>query len=86
MAESNPKSTPAERWAEARETLLAQLTPAETVNVLVPGWQPIGIEDGLNWLRATIFEGYYVKSHIEWTGDVATVAFKFWEFGDPEPA
>jgi hypothetical protein len=53
--------------------------------VKIPGWEPVGLNEGLEWMRGCMAEGFYVRSRVTWLGDKATIWMKTWEFGEAEP-
>ena len=73
------------RWEQCRDRLNAEVTGFSEVVCRIPGWQPESLEVGLRWLQSSIYEAFYVDFRVEPRGNVATVWFKIWEYGEPEP-
>ena len=77
------------RVAEQIETVLTSLARevegADDVVVRIPGWEPVALGQGLHWMRASLAEGFYVASRVEWNDRKATVWMKIWEYGELEP-
>lgn len=71
--------TAEERWTEHRDGLLQELVAAAEIVIRIPGWDPVGLDEGLRWLQSTHYEGFKVGHQIEWAGRRATVAFDPWE-------
>ena len=67
------------RWEEHRDRLLADLQGVSETVVQIPGWDPVGLEDGLRWLQASHYEAFKVEHNVQRDGDKATVVFKIWE-------
>jgi len=44
--------------------------------------RPVGIEQGLRWIQASVFEGFYVAFRVDKSAALATVWLKKWEFGE----
>ena len=72
-------------WEQSRDRLKAEVTGFSDVVCRIPGWEPQPLEMGLQWLQSSIYEGYYVDFRTELHGALATVGFKIWEYGEPEP-
>ena len=54
--------------------------------VLIPNWEPVGIDIGLHWLKATVYEGYYIKYRIKKNSSQQIVLELLnWEYGEEEP-
>lgn len=78
---------PAEaRWQRTRDALRAEVTGRPHVNCRIPGWEPVDLPMGLRWLQSTIYAGFSVAHRVTDGDDGATVWFKRWEYGEPEPA
>jgi len=73
------------KWEALRDALLDELRDASEVVVRIPRWEPVGLEEGLNWARSSIYEAFYVAYRVQWSGASATVWMKIWEFGQDEP-
>jgi hypothetical protein len=73
------------RWERVRDQLNAELGGLQEAICRVPGWEPDSLEVGLRWLQSSIYQGFYTDFRIERQGTSATVWFKIWEYGEPEP-
>lgn len=74
------------RWQRNRDALQVEVAGRPHVTCRIPGWEPVDLPMGLRWLQATIYEGFYVAYRVSDGDDGATVWFKCWEYGEPEPA
>ena len=74
------------RWEQARARLNTEVSGCSKVECLIPGWEPESLEMGLRWLQSSICEAYHVDFRVEKRDTSATVWFKIWEYGEPEPA
>ncbi|MCA1197780.1 hypothetical protein K9B35_07365 [Sphingomonas sp. R647] len=70
------------RWLEHRDRLAADLGDAATVLVEIPGWEPVNLDEGLRWLRASYYEAFKVDHEIVRSGKQAVVRFRSWEAWD----
>jgi hypothetical protein len=52
-----------DRWLESKANLLALIGGRERVIFVIPGWEPVDLAMGLQWLRASIYEGFRVGYH-----------------------
>jgi hypothetical protein len=81
--------TPNDEVAKRVENQIAHLRhevkSAADVVVRIPDWDPVGLDEGLQWMRCVLAEGFRVESRVTWAGDKATVWMKAWEFGQSEP-
>lgn len=68
-----------ERWERYRDVLRLELKDAGVVTFQIPGWEPVGDEQGYRWLQASVFEGFKVAHEINWAGNAATVVFSLSE-------
>jgi hypothetical protein len=68
-----------QRWSEHRDRLLADLGTDENVIVNIPGWEPVGLSEGLRWLQATHYEAFKVRHEITRFENRTTVKFDVWE-------
>ncbi|MGE0742110.1 MAG: hypothetical protein AB7O98_12270 [Hyphomonadaceae bacterium] len=75
----------ARRIEEAMLSVAREVSDAAHVQVRIPDWQPVGLDEGLHWMRETLSEGFYVASRVTWKEREATVWMKLWEYGEPEP-
>jgi hypothetical protein len=67
------------RWEQYRDTLGSELSSAEAVSFCIPGWEPVGRDQGFRWLKASIYEGFHVSHKVDWADTAATVTFSIWE-------
>jgi len=74
-----------QKWEALRDSLRGELVDAVEVVVRIPGWPTVGIEQGLRWIQASVFEGFYVAFRVDKSAASATVWLKKWEFGENEP-
>jgi hypothetical protein len=71
--------TAEERWQEHRDRLLTDLEGERDVVVLVPGWEPIDLNAGLQWLQASHYEAFKVSHLVKRDGGPAVVIFSISE-------
>ncbi len=74
-----------QKWHDAKDALLNETAGLQEVICLIPGWKPVSLEDGMQWLRASIYEGFHVSHRIVVKNGSSLVQFKIWEFGEDEP-
>jgi hypothetical protein len=74
------------KWEQARDRLTTEVSRCSKVVCRIPRWEPESLEIGLRWLQSSIYEGYYVDFRVQKQDVTATVWFKIWEYGEPEPA
>jgi hypothetical protein len=74
-----------QKWEAAKDSLLSDVRDTTEVVVRIPGWKPVGIEMALQWMKSSIYQGFYVAHKVERSGTMATVWMKVWEFGKDEP-
>lgn len=67
------------RWEQCRDALRDELLSAEAVIFRIPGWEPVGPDQGYRWLQASIYEGFQVSHEIDWANKAATVVFSISE-------
>jgi hypothetical protein len=81
-----PKNTElAKQIEDAVASLAREVESADSVIVRIPDWQPVGLTEGLHWMRSSLAEGFYVANRVTWNEREATVRMKIWEHGEPEP-
>lgn len=68
-----------------QDDISKKLSPGLEIEIHIPGWSPVGLEEGFQWIRATIYEGYYLKYQIISKNGVNVVSLLKWEFGEDEP-
>ena len=68
-------ATAQDRWERYRDELGRELSPAESLQFQVPGWEPIDRDPAFRWLQASIYEGFQVFHKTCWDGKAATVIF-----------
>jgi hypothetical protein len=73
------------RWEQLRKRFIAEVGNFAEVVCRIPGWEPESLEMGLRWLRSSVYEGFYVDFRVEPEDAKATIWFKIWEYGEPEP-
>jgi hypothetical protein len=74
------------RWEQMRGALQAEIAGHPEVVRRIRGWEPVDLAMGLRWLQSTIYEGFSVAYRITSADEEATVWFKRWEYGEPEPS
>jgi hypothetical protein len=75
----------AKRIEETISSVAREVSGAASVLVRMPDWQPVGLDEGLHWMRESLSEGLHVASRVTWKEREATVWVKLWEHGEPEP-
>jgi len=73
------------KWHVLPDKLENELADASNVAFQIPDWDPVPFDDGMRWIKASIYEGYYVKYRIERSKASIVVRLKKWEFGESEP-
>jgi hypothetical protein len=73
------------KWMDIRDMILNEIADLPDIVVHIPLWQPVGLEQGLSWLRSTVYEGYFVGYRVEHSASRTTLFLKSWEFGEEEP-
>lgn len=58
-------------------------TPA--VSVRIPGWEPVTLDEGAQWMGHRIENGWYVGYRVCASRTDVTIWMKYWEYGDVEP-
>lgn len=71
--------TAEQRWQEHRDCLLSDLEGAIDVVVLIPGWEPVDLKEGLRWLQASHYEAFSVGHAVKRDGGQAIVTFSISE-------
>lgn len=74
-----------ERWENAKRSLLADVGMRSPVHVHIPGWQPVSLEEGLQWLQASLFEAFRVDWKLTETGDAGELWMRIWEPDEAAP-
>ena len=74
-----------QKWQDARTVLISETAACSQVICLIPGWEWVDLATGLQWLQASIYEGYSVRHRTDITDRVATVRFQKWDYGENEP-
>jgi hypothetical protein len=81
----NSMSTHEEQVQKIQTEIRKLIKDGFPVEVHIPGWKPVGIEEGFHWIKATIFEGYYLKYQVSMKSGVNVVSLLKWEFEEEEP-
>jgi hypothetical protein len=73
------------RWERCRVGIAQAVAGADRVIVRIPGWPPVGLDEGLEWCRINIYEGFFVAYLAEQVERDTVLWLKVWEFGCDEP-
>jgi hypothetical protein len=73
------------KWLDMQAAIRTAVAQSANVVCLIPHWEPVDLETGLQWVQSRIYEGYYVKFRVDERNDHAVVRFLYWEYGDDEP-
>jgi hypothetical protein len=73
------------KYEEIKEKILEISNMENIESIIIPNWNPVSIEEGIKWIRSTIFEGYYVKYRIKKIEDKKYIEVINWEYGEEEP-
>jgi len=68
-----------------RSAVLDAVAGADSVLCYVPGWDPVDLQQGLDWLDRASRGGALVDYRVVHEGRGAKIWFKRWGLDDPEP-
>jgi hypothetical protein len=74
------------KWVRLRHAVLGDVGHHRDVVVRIPHWEPTRLEEGFEWARLSVYEGWYVTHLLDGSTGPPTLWFKIWEYGDDEPA
>jgi hypothetical protein len=66
------------------DSLVSELGDPTAFSFYIPDWNPVDSTVAIRWLQGRLFEAFFVAHRID--GANKKVFFKFWEFGQVEPA
>ena len=72
-----------EKWLNIEKDIKQICKENKVEGIKIPNWDIVDVETGLDWVRKTIYEGYYIKyKYIEIS---KLIEVKNWEYGEDEP-
>lgn len=71
------------KWNHIEKEISEIIIKEHIRNMQIPHWEPVDTETGMNWIKSTIYEGYYIKYRINTSSKIIDLIS--WEYGEEEP-